>query len=365
MPSARCSAPGAAAKVSGFAVRKALVISVLALAVLAGSAAAALHRYDASRADLIAEGITLAGIDAGGMPVEEARATLAREIERRLEQPLTIRYRDRRFRLDPALADVETNLDEILASAVAESREGNFLTRSFLDLTGRRPEEDLALSVDYSREAVDRVVAGIRREIERPARDATSSASFAGVEITRSRRGVAVRARDLRDAIVGGLTSPEGSRVVTVPARVLEPKVTTKKLASRYETFVAISRARRELRLFVDRRLVKTYRVGIGAVGFETPAGEYEVESKAANPAWYVPNSKWAGDLAGKVIPGDDPSNPIKARWLGFYDGAGIHGTADAASIGGAASHGCIRMLIPQVIELYDRVPLHAPLYIS
>jgi lipoprotein-anchoring transpeptidase ErfK/SrfK len=115
----------------------------------------------------------------------------------------------------------------------------------------------------------------------------------------------------------------------------------------------------------VNRRLAKSYRVGIGAVGFDTPAGEYEIESKAANPAWYVPNSAWAGDLAGKVIAGDDPSNPIKARWMGFYDGAGIHGTADEASIGTAASHGCIRMLIPQVIDLYDRVPLKTPLYIA
>ena len=52
----------------------------------------------------------------------------------------------------------------------------------------------------------------------------------------------------------------------------------------------------------MNRRLAKTYRVGIGAVGFDTPAGEYKVESKAANPSWYVPNSEWAGDLAGKVI---------------------------------------------------------------
>ena len=55
------------------------------------------------------------------------------------------------------------------------------------------------------------------------------------------------------------------------------------------------------------------------------------------------------------------PDNPIKARWLGFHDSAGIHGTADEASIGGAASHGCIRMLIPDVIDLYRRVPLRTP----
>jgi lipoprotein-anchoring transpeptidase ErfK/SrfK len=209
------------------------------------------------------------------------------------------------------------------------------------------------------------VVAGVRREVQRPARDATSSASFAGVSITPSQIGVAVRARLLRQEIVDHLVSPESSRTFAVPVRLVRPKVTTKKLQARYGHFIAISRGRRELRLFVNQKLVKSYRVGIGAAGFDTPAGEYEIESMAANPAWYVPNSEWAGDLAGKVIPGNDPDNPIKARWMGFYDGAGIHGTADAASIGNAASHGCIRMLIPDVIDLYERVPLHTPLSIA
>jgi len=345
-------------------VRKALVISLLAVAVLAGSGAAALHRYDTSRSDLIAEGITIAGIDVGGMPVVEARATLRAGVAR-LEEPLALKYGKRSFALDPGLVDVTTNVDELLQAAVAESREGNFLTRSIRHLTGRETERELELRVDYSREAVTRVVAGIRRALDRPAREARSSATFAGVDITPSDTGVAVRAGMLRARIVGRLTRADASREVAVPAAVLRPKVTTKKLTSRYRYFVAISRGRRELRLFVNGRLAKSYRVGIGAAGFDTPAGEYEIESKAANPAWYVPNSDWAGDLAGKVIAGDDPSNPIKARWMGFYDGAGIHGTADTASIGTAASHGCIRMLIPEVIDLYDRVPLHTPLSIA
>lgn len=346
-------------------MRKALVISALAVAVLAGSGAAGLHRYDASRTDRIAEGVTAAGVDLGGMTVDEARALLTREVEQRLDQPLTVRYRERRFVIEPALVDVSTNVDSLVRAAVAESREGNFLTRAFRDLTGQGLETDLQLRVDYSVDALGRVVAGIRRELERPARDASSSASFTGVRITPSSTGVAVRARALRRSIVDRLVSAEAARSVRVPATVLKPKVTTKELKARYRHFIAISRSRRELRLFVNGRLAKTYRVGIGAVGFDTPAGIYEVETKAANPAWYVPNSDWAGDLAGKVIAGDDPSNPIKARWMGFYDGAGIHGTDDEASIGGAASHGCIRMLIRDVIDLYDRVPLHTPLSIA
>ena len=56
---------------------------------------------------------------------------------------------------------------------------------------------------------------------------------------------------------------------------------------------------------------------------------------------------------------------PLKARWLGIYDGAGIHGTDDIGSLGSAASHGCIRMAVPDVIELYDEVAVQTPIYIA
>ena len=82
------------------------------------------------------------------------------------------------------------------------------------------------------------------------------------------------------------------------------------------------------------------------------------------NPSWHVPNSSWAGALAGRVIP-PGPDDPIKARWLGFYNGAGIHGTDEISSLGTAASHGCIRMSIPDVEQLYPLVPLHTPIYVG
>ena len=105
--------------------------------------------------------------------------------------------------------------------------------------------------------------------------------------------------------------------------------------------------------------------MAVGALGFDTPAGLYHIQNKAVDPAWSVPNSDWAGDLAGTVVPGGVPENPLKERWLGIYDGAGIHGTDQTYSLGTAASHGCIRMSIPDVIELYDQVPVGAPIYIA
>ena len=59
------------------------------------------------------------------------------------------------------------------------------------------------------------------------------------------------------------------------------------------------------------------------------------------------------------------PANPIKARWMGIFEGAGIHGTEETESLGLAASHGCVRMAISDVIELYDQVEVGTPIYIG
>ena len=149
-----------------------------------------------------------------------------------------------------------------------------------------------------------------------------------------------------------------------IPVDTRRPAVTDDELADRYATFITIDRASFRLRFFKRLKLARTYRVGVGRAGFETPVGLYRIQNKAVNPSWFVPDKPWAGELAGKVIP-PGPDNPIKARWLGIYDGAGIHGTADVASIGTAASHGCIRMRIPEVEELYDRVPVGTRVYVQ
>ena len=69
-------------------------------------------------------------------------------------------------------------------------------------------------------------------------------------------------------------------------------------------------------------------------------------------------------ELAGKTTPGGAPSNPLRARWMGIVNGVGIHGTSEAGSIGSRASHGCIRMRVADVIDLYPRVPVGTPVLI-
>ena len=344
---------------------KVLIALFALLTVLIGASVAAAWRYDAGRDDLLAEGISIAGVDVGGMRAAEARRVLRARVEVPLAEPIAVRFRSGQFVFEPETADLQTNIDALVDQALARSRSGNFLTRAYRDATGGKISQSDDADITYSRASVDRFARWIARQVDSKPREGKSKASFAGVRITPSRNGIEVMKGALIVSIAHALVDVTEPRRFKLPTRVLRPKVTTRELEQRYRVFLAVSRSQKELRYFVKEKLVKTYRVAIGRIGFETPAGLYEIRTKAVNPAWYVPKEAWAGDLAGKIIPPGDPENPLKARWMGFWDGAGIHGTAESDSIGSAASHGCIRMTVPDVIDLYRRVPLHTPLYIS
>jgi lipoprotein-anchoring transpeptidase ErfK/SrfK len=127
-----------------------------------------------------------------------------------------------------------------------------------------------------------------------------------------------------------------------------------------------VDRKRHVLRFYKKLQPLRTWPIAVGKAGLETPAGLYDIQWKETNPKWRVPDSEWAGDLAGRTIP-PGPDNPIKARWMAFNGGAGIHGIDPSAygSIGTDASHGCVRMRIPDVISLYARAPVGTPVYVA
>jgi lipoprotein-anchoring transpeptidase ErfK/SrfK len=167
----------------------------------------------------------------------------------------------------------------------------------------------------------------------------------------------------LRQALIDELRRPTPARLVISQVQRLAPRITVRKLARIYGTYISVDRSTFKLRLFKRLRLTKTYPIAVGMAGLETPAGLRHVLDKQVNPAWHVPNSSWAGSLAGQTIP-PGPNDPLKARLLDLGDGIGIHGTAEDWSIGTRASHGCIRMHVSDVIDLYNRVPVGTPVLI-
>ena len=340
------------------------IVLVGVVVLVLGGGAGALYAYDASRSDRIAHGVTVAGIDVGGLSAGQARLRLQLRLRPQVERPVTLEYRDRRFVLSPAQAAVHADVDRMVHEAVQRSRDGWFVGRALRELSGGKVRARVPLRVSYSYAAVARLVDHVAKTIGRPAHDATIDPNGYSLNFKPSHTGVRVLRRRLARAIVAQLRRPASLHVLIVPWTVAKPKVSSWQLAQKYPYFITIARSEFRLRLWEHLQLAKSYTIAVGRIGLETPAGLYSIIDKQVDPSWHVPNSAWAGSLAGQVIP-PGPDDPLKARWMGIVDGAGIHGTDDLGSLGTAASHGCIRMSIPDVIELYNIVPMHTPVYVG
>jgi L,D-transpeptidase-like protein len=330
---------------------------------LLGGTALAGYLYDRTRQSTIAKGVRIAGIDVGGLSAGAAGARLREMLLPRLERPVRLDYRARTFTV-PAEGALAVDLDRMLADALARSRSGNLIHRVLRDIRGRHVDAHVPLVTSVAPEAIQAAVGRIDAEVRRPAVSALVKANATGLTRVPSKNGIAVRAWLLQRVLAARLRDPGSDRELALPTRVVRPAVSSSELPKKYPVYLTVSRERFELRLWRGLKLRKVYRIAVGRQGLETPAGTYTIYDKQVNPSWHVPKSPWAGKLAGRVIP-PGPADPIKARWLGFYNGAGIHGTTDIGSLGSAASHGCIRMTVTDVIDLYNQVPYGTPIYVG
>src|SRR5688572_21554342 len=127
---------------------KTFILVAVLLLVLVGGAVGA-YAYDASREDLIAEGVTVAGVDVGGMNVEEARALVAQRLKEPLEQPIAVVRGERRFNLSAEDAGVQADVAGMVDAAVERSRSGSIFTRVARDLTGGQEDAEVPARVSY------------------------------------------------------------------------------------------------------------------------------------------------------------------------------------------------------------------------
>ena len=337
-----------------------IVVTLVLLLLGAGAA----YALDSAKKDEIAEGVTIGGVDVGGMTAEEASAVVEADLIEPLDKPVTVTYEKEHFTLEANELDVRADVDGMVQAALDASQEGGLPTRVWRIATGGEVDESIDPQIVYSQKTLDDFIKGVQENVNQPAVDASVEPTGASLDPVPGQTGFAVKVDDLRAGLEQAVQSVH-SRTVEATVDKVKPEVTTDELAAMYPTYLVVDRANFQLRLYKDLELTKTYTVAIGQVGYDTPAGLYSIQSKQVNPAWNVPNSDWAGDLAGTVVPGGAPDNPLVARWMGIYDGAGIHGTNDVGSLGSAASHGCVRMSVPDVIELYDQVAVGDPIYIA
>ncbi|MDP1847296.1 MAG: L,D-transpeptidase family protein [Solirubrobacteraceae bacterium] len=324
-----------------------VVVGILLALVLV--AVVAVVVFDAAGQATTADGVRVATVDVGAMERDEAAALIRRRLGGTTGEKVAVMFRDTHYVLRPEVARSRVDVDATVDAAL-EADAGETVTPR----------------MTFARAGLQAFAARLAKRVDRPAREADIEWHDGKLDRTRARAGVAINQATLVDRLARAMGQTGAERRVDVPVRVTErPDRTFEDLAKRYPAVIAVDRDARQLRLYKHLKLEKKYKIAVGKAGTETTAGRYKIVEKTVDPPWHAPNKAWAGELAGQTIPPGDPRNPLEARWMGFHDGQGIHGTADLASLGSAASHGCIRMSVPAVKQLFREVEVGTPLFLQ
>jgi lipoprotein-anchoring transpeptidase ErfK/SrfK len=282
-------------------------------------------------------GITIGKTLVGGLTPGEATELVRSEFQKPL---LVVLPGDRRVYLTPRDFGART----LLAGAVRRAEV-------------YRTSVHVPLTVELSRAKIERWAARLGKELNRKPVDARFFLRDLKPFATKDRPGRALRETVLVRDVVKALKTHTREPVIA-SFRELKPAITQDSFASA----VVIRRDSKMLQLYVDLRLKRQFRVATGQSSFPTPIGSFTVTTKWRDPWWYPPPSDWAAN-SSPIPPG--PGNPLGTRWMGLSAPyIGIHGTPDASSIGYSASHGCIRMLVPEAEWLFERVELGTPVFI-
>jgi len=329
-----------------------VAIAIGVVLLVLGGVAFAAYRYDRASADRILPGVTVGGVDVGGMTRAEAVEAVRTEVSARLDAPMTIETAGRSWTVTPAELGETADVSAAVDRAFQSSASVGFFTRVW----SRVRQEPVDISVDLSfstrGSGVEDLVSGIAGELGRAPRDASVSVVDGEVTFVRSQigraLGVNVATRRILEALGGGTAT------VRLPMKTLEPQVPTAKLGKT----IVVDRSVNELYFYDGLDLVKTYRVATAAPGYVTPPGVWSVIDKKENPTWYNPApDTWGANMPAVIPPG--PGNPLGTRALYLNaHGIRIHGSYDSASIGTYASHGCIRLQVSDAEELYPLVPI-------
>jgi L,D-transpeptidase ErfK/SrfK len=329
----------------------AIVAGVLVLA--AGSAAFAAYRYEQSRADRILPGVTVEGVDVGGMTRGEALRAIRAGAAIHLDGPITVTVGGKTWTVTPRelgqKANVEGAVDRALALNASMSTFERFWHRF------RSESIDAQLALRYTRpRRLDGFVVDTARAVTVKPVDAAIGLADGELVMQRSKPGRTLDAAAASAALRAAIA--EGSSTVDLQTQKVAPKVTSKTLGPT----VVVRVDQNVLYLYDGFHVERTWGVATAKPGYTTPVGDWIVTRKAVDPTWYNPAlDSWGADLPA-VVPGG-PTAPMGTRAIYIDDAPGlirIHGTPSDDSIGRYASHGCIRMHNYDVEALYPLVPV-------
>jgi lipoprotein-anchoring transpeptidase ErfK/SrfK len=284
----------------------------------------------------IAEGVTIASVDVGGMTSDEATAAVGQSFG----QSLQLSVAGTRVLVTPDLlggtADVQ---------------------KAVLRATTAVAGAAIPLPVTVDRSVTSRFIKSLAKRFDRKPMSSQLLLRRDRPFLTKDKPGRALDQKRTVAAVVTELRT-NSRDPLSVGFRHPKPAVTRRSFGA----VIVIHRGENRLFLYHGMRLERLFGVATGQTQYPTPLGRFQIVVKWRNPWWYPPASPWA--QGSKPIP-PGPGNPLGTRWMGLSaPGVGIHGTPDGGSIGYSVSHGCIRMHIPDAEWLFDRVDIGTTVFI-
>jgi lipoprotein-anchoring transpeptidase ErfK/SrfK len=314
------------------------VLRRLALTVLVVATLAPALRGDAAPPVLIQPDVTLAGVPVGGMSNEQAQAALRPAFAK----PVRLVYVDRSWKLHPARFGARVTIAVGVIKAL-----------------GAQAGAAVPFVPKVNQQEVRRFVNALDKRVSVPALGAELS-GLKGLrpQFTTEKPGIKVLRELTVRRIVRALQTPQVRRI-----RVAVKPLVPARTVAKFGAVIVIRRGVNQLRYYRGAKLLRKFGVATGQSVYPTPTGTFSIVDMQLNPWWLPPDSAWA--RGEKPIP-PGPGNPLGTRWMGLSaPGVGIHGTPDDASIGYSASHGCIRMHIPDAEWLFHHVKVGTPVVIT
>lgn len=330
---------------------------LVALFVLAFSGVAyATYDYDQNYAGKLLPGIVIAGVDVGGMTPADAFRAVDAAGKIQLDRKITVRYKEKTWAVTPRELGAKSNAGDLVDAAVAESDDTGMLAKAAMAVFGDELDLESELAITYPKQGIKGFIQGVATALDREPIEASVDYSSGWLEFVEAKEGRTVLLKQSRRALSKALRREQDN--VTLAVRATQPEITENK----WEQALLLRIGENKLYLYEDGKITREYIVATGLPEYPTPTGEYYITEKRYLPTWVNPDPEgWGANMPASIGPG--PGNPLGTRALNWNAPAiRFHGTEAISSLGYNASHGCVRLAMPEIEELYEIVDVGTPI---
>jgi lipoprotein-anchoring transpeptidase ErfK/SrfK len=334
-----------------------LIVGAILLAALVVGLLGFLFVQDVLSFGKFPNGVRIVGVSVSGLNQQEALTSVKTELAGVVNKPLTLKVEDEKYQIPPRELGLMLDYGKMVEEGYTKAWSVNIFERMARRFTNRPKEFDISIVANSDVERVQNYLNTVINSINRYPRDAY-------VDVT-SGKPVIVKAQEGRNCIMSQLQKDVDSALVT-PNRTVNVafgRTPAKRTDAVFGKLIIINIAEHKLSMFNREQVLAEFPVACGSPSYPTPIGTWKIVGKQRNPSWINPGSDWAKSMPPFIGPG--PGNPLGTRAMPLNaSGVLIHGTPSSWSIGQNVSHGCVRMYMKDVEQLFDMVEAGTPVYV-